>query len=219
VEFIKDCSKNSKKIPTSFYQRSTVKVARELLGMTLVCFDSDSSDIRNSSEGSEISYRMSGTIVETEAYLGVKDLACHARNGLRSKRNGSLYLPGGHTYVYQIYGLHYCLNAVTKNADEPEAVLIRALEPIEGINKMKLNRKIENPQGLTNGPGKLCSALNITKNLDGLSLQSSRIFIEEPDKYPSFKTKCSARIGVDYAGEWAVKPLRFYIEYNKYVSK
>ena len=198
------------KLPLKFYQRDTIQVAKDLLGKTLVHIIQDK-------KGRKI--RLSGKIVETEAYLGAKDLASHARRGLKSARNASLYLAGGFSYVYQVYGLHFCFNVVTKNKDEPEAVLIRALEPLEGLDHMKQLRHTEIEKNLTNGPGKLGEALGITKKLDGGSLISETFFIEEPRKKLIFKIIKAKRVGVDYSGIWAAKPLRFYIHGNLFVSK
>ncbi|HVK60908.1 MAG TPA: DNA-3-methyladenine glycosylase, partial [Bdellovibrionales bacterium] len=135
----------ARKLPFSFYQRDTEEVARELLGKTLV-------------HVLKTGQRVSGRIVETEAYLGARDAAAHSRGGLRSKRTESMFLPGGHAYVYLIYGMHYCFNVVTREADEPQAVLIRALEPIEGIEFMRRRRRVKRDLDLCSGPGKLCDA-------------------------------------------------------------
>lgn len=171
-------------LPFSFYRRDTVTVARELLGKRLVRVYRGK--------------RLSGIIVETEAYLGALDRAAHTWNGRATERVRSMYLPGGHAYVYLIYGMHYCLNVVTRGRGEPEAVLIRALEPEEGVIFP------------TNGPGKLCKALKIDKKLDGASLRGPIMFIERSGRSPTKEQIGSGpRIGVDYAGEAAAWPLRF----------
>jgi DNA-3-methyladenine glycosylase len=184
-------------LEASFYQRDTRKVAEELLGKIL-CFRKSKSQI------------YTGRIIEVEAYLGIDDPACHTYKGRKSERVQSMYLPGGFSYIYLIYGIHHCLNVVTKDEKHPEAVLIRALEPI-------------NPDLLhTNGPGKLCKSFGLTKKQDGLPLfeESSPLWVEEDD----FQIKKSEivkapRIGVEYAKEAALWPLRFYVKGNPYVSR
>ena len=177
-----------------FYQRDTARVARELIGMKLV---------RNF-EGK----RMSGIIVETEAYLGQIDAAAHTFQGRRTERVRSMYLPGGHVYVYLIYGMYHCLNVVTRKEGEPEAVLIRAVEPCEGIAER------------TDGPGRLCNALRIDKKIDGENLDGAIIFIEKGEARPlPEEIEAGPRIGVDYAGDAASWPLRFSWRGNAFVSR
>lgn len=177
----------------AFYQRDTGLVARELLGKRLVRVWRGK--------------RYSGIIVETEAYLGAKDRAAHSFGGRATPRVRSMYLPGGHAYVYLIYGMHFCLNAVTKGEGEPEAVLIRALEPEGGLHG-------------TNGPGRLCKALRIDKKLDGASLEGPTIFIEHAGRVPRQEEIGSGpRIGVDYAQEAAAWPLRFFWRGNSWLSR
>ena len=176
----------------SFYLRKTELVAKELLGKIL-CFQNQK-----------------GRIVEVEAYLGITDPACHTYKGRRSERVKSMYLTGGHSYVYLIYGLHHCLNVVTRDEAHPEAVLIRALEPITPPNLK------------TNGPGRLCQSLGLSKQQDGLALFSkdSPLWIEESDISLKKSDICKApRVGVDYAGEAAQWPLRYLIKGNPYVSR
>ena len=180
-----------------FFHRSTLLVAEELLGKYLV---------------RRIGRRtLIGKIVETEAYNGPLDLACHASRG-RTKRTEVLFGEPGTWYIYLIYGMYYCLNIVTEEKDYPAAVLIRALEPIG-----------EFPENThTNGPGRLCKALAIDKTLNATSslLPASRLWIEdhgesvEPDQIARVP-----RIGVDYSGEYKDKPWRFYITGNRFVSK
>jgi DNA-3-methyladenine glycosylase len=194
------------KLPVSFYQRKTIEVAKGLLGQRLVHVVGGR--------------RLSGLIVETEAYLGVDDPACHSRGGLQSKRNASMYLEGGHAYVYLIYGLHYCMNVVTRGKGEPEAVLIRAIEPLEGVDEMRRRRKVKGDKLLTNGPGKLCQALGIAKNDDGCPLTGKILFIEKGERpIPSSHIVSCARIGVDYAGPAAKWPYRFYLKNHPFVSR
>ncbi|MES2854937.1 MAG: DNA-3-methyladenine glycosylase [Bdellovibrionota bacterium] len=195
----------ARKLPSTFYRRDTELVARELLGKTLV-------RVLKSGE------RVSGRIVETEAYLGAKDLAAHSSGGLRTARTESMFLAGGHAYVYLIYGMHYCFNVVTREKGEPQAVLIRALEPVDGIDFMYQRRRVKKETDLASGPGKLCEALQIDKSFDRLSLRSDSLFIENATGLSSRNIVSSPRIGVDYAGEAAQWPLRFYERGNPNVS-
>jgi DNA-3-methyladenine glycosylase len=193
-----------KKLPKNFYLQDTVTVAHELLGCVLW-----------RRVGREL---LGARIVETEAYLGANDLASHARKGLRSARNASMYLDGGHAYVYFTYGMHWCLNVVTQEADIAEAVLLRAAEPVKGIDAMRKRRpKAKRDFDLTNGPGKLCSALGIDKTLDGESLRGETLYIT-PRDIEIEEVGVSPRVGVDYAGDATHWPLRFFIRGNVYVS-
>ena len=162
--------------------------------------------------------------METEAYLGLEDRVCHSYGGNITKRNEILYKEAGTIYVYLIYGMYNLLNIVTKNENDPEAVLIRAVEPIENIDAMAVNRfgKIYKDlssyqkKNLTNGPGKLTMAMEIDRALNGKILSQDYLYIEEGEDVRNIiETK---RIGIDYAGEDANLPLRFYIEDNHYVS-
>ena len=199
------------KLDRSFYLKDTVTVATQLLGKLLV----------HEMDGK----MMSGIIVETEAYLGIEDRAAHSFGGRRTPRNEAMYSLGGHAYIYFIYGMYYCFNVVTGHKGVPEAVLVRALEPVEGLDFMAAARykkdyaSLSTRQriNLTNGPGKLCMALNIDRSLNGEDLCGRRIYIEDRTETPEI---CSSkRIGIDYAGEDRDLPLRFYIQSNKYVSK
>lgn len=202
---------NSGKIlESNFFKRDTVEVAKNLLGKKI---------IRNISGNF-----FCAKIVETEAYLGLEDRACHSYGGNITKRNEILYKEAGTIYVYLIYGMYNLLNIVTKNENDPEAVLIRAVEPIENIDAMSLNRfgKIYKDlssyqkKNLTNGPGKLTMAMEIDRALNGKILSQDYLYIEEGEDVRNIiETK---RIGIDYAGEDANLPLRFYIEDNPYVS-
>jgi DNA-3-methyladenine glycosylase len=207
----------------TFYDRGTRKVARELLGKRLVHIVKGR--------------RISGIIVETEAYLGSKDRAAHTFGGRRTQRNEVMWGEGGHAYVYFIYGMHYCINAVAKSEGIPEAVLIRALEPDEGIDfMMRARRHPKISVTLTNGPGKLCEALAITREENGADLTIDRcrttvssesqgdfnglLFIEDTGlKVPAAKIISGPRIGVDYAEEAKHWPLRFCVRGNPFVSK
>jgi DNA-3-methyladenine glycosylase len=190
-----------------FYRRDTETVARELLGCVLV----------HETSGGK---RVSGRIVETEAYLGLTDRAAHTFGDRRTPRTRSMYLEGGHAYVYFVYGMHFCFNVVTRTAEHPEAVLIRALDPLEGIELMHKRRKVKREVDLTNGPAKLRRALAIDRSHDGLSLVSSSLYIEKgPQVRESRMIECSPRIGVAYAEDAADWPLRFSIKGNVFVSK
>ncbi|MEA2326786.1 MAG: DNA-3-methyladenine glycosylase [Thermoanaerobaculia bacterium] len=192
------------KLPRDFYLQDTITVARALLGCTLW-----------RKRGREL---LAARLVETEAYLGANDMASHARRGLRSPRNKSMYLEGGHAYVYFTYGMHWCLNVVTEEADIAEAVLLRAAEPVKGIESIRKRRpKAKRDVDLMNGPGKLCAALDIDKSLDGEPLDGNRLYITAGEGEP-FDIGVSPRIGVEGAVEAAHWPLRFFIRGNRYVS-
>lgn len=197
----------ARKLPLSFYRRDTEQVAKELLGKKLVRIYKGK--------------RISGIIVETEAYVGSHDKACHGFGHRRTERTKALYLDGGFSYIYLIYGMYYLLNAVTGHTEEPTAVLIRAIEPTEGLDFMRTFRRYDNKNhlGLANGPGRLCEALNIDKKLNMLPLNEGELFIEDAPKIPSKMIVATPRIGVDYAAEAASWPLRFLIRDNAFVSK
>jgi len=188
-----------------FYQRSTLTVARELLGKRLV----------RVVDGQ----RLSGIIVEVEAYVGEDDAACHAACG-RTSRNEAMYGPPGHAYVYFIYGMHHCLNAVTEEEGFPAAVLIRALEPLEGLEIMRRYRSGKRDRELTNGPAKLCQALAIGRSFNEVDLCTSKaLFIEEGPMAAPEEIEASPRIGIK-ADELARSvPWRFYLQGNDFVSK
>ena len=187
-----------------FYLRDTKIVAQQLLGKILF----------HKKETGEI---VSGRIVETEAYLGVDDPAAHTFGDRKTTRTASMYLSGGHSYVYLIYGMYYCLNFVTREENTPQAVLIRALEPVH-LNEEKIHKKNLD----TNGPGKLCRHLDITKKQNGLQLWKKRsgLWVEEDSyKLPAKKIVTTTRVGVDYAGEAAKWPLRYYVKDSPWVSR
>ena len=161
-------------------------------------------------------------IVETEAYLGANDMASHARRGHRSPRVESMYLEGGHAYVYLTYGMYHCMNVVTQEEGWAEAVLIRALEPVEGIERMFRNRpKAKRETDLASGPGKLCMALEIDRRLDGERLDGKRLYLTPRRRSISDdEVAISTRIGVEGAGEEAAAwPLRFHLRGNPHVSR
>lgn len=193
----------AKKLPRSFYERLTISVAEDLLGKYLV---------RRTDEG-----RIAGRIVETEAYVGEEDLACHASKG-KTPRNQVMFGAAGFAYVYLIYGMYHCLNMVTERAGFPAAVLIRAVEPVDGIRIMRKRRKIEPDTSLTNGPGKLCDAFGIDRGLNGTDLCGNLLFVEDGGNEP-VEITVSKRVGVDYAGIWKDRLWRFFVKDNAYVSK
>jgi DNA-3-methyladenine glycosylase len=191
------------KLPRSFYEQATVDVAKQLLGKYLV---------RNHPQGVTV-----GRIVETEAYIGPHDLACHASHG-RTPRTEVMFGPAGHAYVYFVYGVHYMLNLVTEAFNHPAAVLIRALEPIDGIELMQTRRKTEKRRDLCSGPGKLCQAFAIDRSLNAADLCGDIIHVEDRGA-PVPKLSAKPRIGVDYAGKWKDKPFRFLARGNEFVSR
>ena len=200
-------------IDKEFYNRSAIDVANDLLGKVLV---------------REVDGRiLKGKIVETESYIGAIDKACHAYNGRRTKRTEILYSDCGVAYVYFIYGLYHCFNVVTNEKDVAEAVLIRAIEPlnefdyISQVRYKKQFKELSKTQikNLTNGPSKLCLAYLIDKDLNGDKLyEQGKIYLEESEEndFEIVKTK---RIGIDYAEEAKDFLWRFYIKYNDFVSK
>ena len=189
-------------LPRDFYARDTEIVARELLGTILEC---------ETPAGIA-----SGRIVETEAYVGEHDLACHAAAG-RTARTAPLYGPPGVAYVYFIYGMYWCFNAVTRAEGAPSAVLVRALEPVDGIEIMKKRRPgARRIEDLTNGPGKLCLALGITGAHNELPLQRGALRIREGNPIPDRQVIITPRIGITRCADW---PLRWIVADNPFVSK
>jgi DNA-3-methyladenine glycosylase len=196
-----------KKLPLSFYKRKdVVQIARELLGKILVTnFDGIITSAR---------------IVETEAYVAHIDKASHAFNGKRTSRNEHMYSPAGTAYVYICYGMHQMFNIVTNEKDIPDAVLIRAVEPLEGINMMlKRTEKEKFDHTLTKGPGNVGKALGIFKKHSGSHLMDDEIYLmDDGCKLKENEVGISGRIGVASAGADALLPYRFYIRGNKFVS-
>jgi DNA-3-methyladenine glycosylase len=195
---------SARKLHRSFYSRSTLQVASDLIGKVLVRhFDGR---------------RLTGRIVETEAYVGPHDLACHASKG-HTPRTSIMFGPPGYAYVYMIYGFYFCLNVVTERKGYPAAVLIRGVEPLENLDFMRQFRN--NPERDTNiasGPGKLCMAMSIDRRLNGEDLLGQTLWIED-GRLDAGPILTSPRVGVDYAGEYRDKPWRFYLANNPHVSK
>ena len=185
------CTQRVSTLPRQFYARRTLVVARDLLGMHLVHDDKGT--------------RRVGRIVEVEAYQGPEDLAAHSARG-KTARNEVMFGPPGHAYVYFIYGFWYCMNVVVQEEGVPHAVLIRALEPVEGLTEK------------TWGPGLLCRAMNIDRSLNGTDLLGTKLWLERPTKRRRVRIARATRIGVDYAGDWAKKPWRFFDRDSPYVS-
>lgn len=192
-------------LPREFYERDTITVAKSLLGQCVVRRD----------RGLEVS----GMIVETEAYRGKADPAAHSYRG-KSQRTVIMYGEKGFAYIYMIYGMYYCMNVTSGPKDEPEAILIRALEPLKGLDIMAERRNSQNRLNLCSGPGKLCMAMDIDKRHYGLDLTASDvIFIERGCDIADSKIEASRRINIDYAGEAKDYLWRFTIAGNPFVSK
>lgn len=195
------------KLPREFYTRANVlTIARELLGKLLVVPASDGT-------------RVSGMIVETEAYCGPADKASHAYGGRRTKRTETMYLGGGTAYVFFVYGMYSQFNIVTNSAEIPHAVLIRAVQPVQGIEIMRSRRHSLPDKKLTNGPGKSCIALGIDRQLDRADLLGDRVWLEDYEQVSISRTAKGPRVGIDYADDWIEKPWRFWIRDNPFVSR
>lgn len=202
-----------RKLEKNFYRRDTITVAKELLGKYLV----------HKVNGEELIAK----IVETEAYLGIFDKAAHSYNNKRTNRTEVMYGDGGILYVFFIYGMHNCANVVTEIEGVPQAVLIRAVEPVQGLDKMAYNRFSRSyfeltkalKKSLTNGPGKLCAAMEINKIHSGEDLCKNEIYILDSEDIEKIQISISPRINIDYAEEDKDRLWRFYIENNPYVSK
>lgn len=192
------------KIKREFYLRSALEVAPDLLGLNLV---------HKSPEGIT-----KGKIVEVEAYLGPLDKAAHSYKAPKSLRTMIQYGKGGFAYIYLIYGMYYCMNIVTNKRDIPEVVLIRALEPVDGIQLMKQRRSTEKLQNLCSGPGKLCQAMGIDKSHYGADLCKGILYLETPELNKDFEIETSRRINIDYAEEARDYLWRYTIKDNPFVS-
>ena len=193
---------HSDPLPRRFYERDTVSVARELLGKVIV------RHLRGS--------LLKGIIVEVEAYRGGDDPASHAYRGL-TKRNQVMFGEPGHAYIYFTYGMHYCLNVTTEKLGQPAAVLIRAAQPLTGIDRMKKWRKTDRLENLTNGPAKLTQALSIKRALNGHDLtKKGKLYISRPTNPETFSVVITSRIGIKTGRN---KPWRFFIQNSPFVSK
>lgn len=193
------------RLSRNFYQRDAATLARALLGQVLVRVLPDGT-------------RLAGRITETEAYLGVEDKAAHSYAGRRTPRNAAMWGPAGHAYVYFIYGMHYCMNVVARRPGDPQAVLLRALEPLQGLEVMRAHRAGRipaarlRPRDLCSGPARLAQALAIDRALDHADLVAGdALFIERGRRIAPQRIVATPRIGIDYAEEWAHKPLRFTV--------
>lgn len=193
------------RLTREFYERDTLRVAKELLGKYLTHRTPDGTT--------------TGRIVEVEAYIGPEDAAAHSYKGLKSTRTQAMFGPGGFAYVYLIYGMYYCFNVVTGTVGKPEAVLVRALEPIEGIELMQERRKTEKLGNLCSGPGKLCMAMGITKENYGMDLRGETLYLSQKGKVKEEDIAATPRINIDYAGEARDYPWRFILKGNRFVSK
>lgn len=203
------------RLNSNFYHQTTFKIAKKLLGKYLVRKDGNN--------------HLCGKIVETEAYYGLRDKASHASRG-KTERTKLMFDYPGIAYIYQIYGMYFCLNIVTEKKEFPAAILIRALEPIAGMEQMYRNRKFKAEscnlkseiRNLTNGPSKLCQALKIDKKLNGINLITSKqlyLAVNPKEKIKPSQIQCAKRIGIDYAGQYKHKLWRFYLKKNAFVSK
>mgnify|MGYP002626913110 CR=1 FL=1 len=192
------------KLTRNFYLRNACTVAYELIGKILVHRQNENIT--------------SGIIIEAEAYRGPEDKAAHSYNNRRTARTEIMFHDGGFAYVYMIYGMHCCFNITANIYGKPEAVLIRALEPLEGIDIMKARRKTDSVKNLCNGPGKLCSAMGITRELYGEDLCSENLYVTD-NKKPAPIVSTSPRINIDYAEEYINVPWRYYAEGSRYISR
>ncbi|MES1177582.1 MAG: DNA-3-methyladenine glycosylase [Myxococcales bacterium] len=190
-------------LPREFYARPVLRVAKDCIGKLLV---------HRTKQGLAV-----GRIVETEAYRGPEDRAAHSYGGRRTPRTEVMYGPPGYAYVFFVYGMHYQFNIVTTGEGDPHAVLVRAVEPVLGLEQMSERRKLPaSSRDLSNGPGKLCQAFAIGKADYGADLCGSRLFLAEG---PRVRSASSPRIGIAYAGDWVEKPWRFYDPKSPYVSR
>jgi len=189
-----------RRLNNDYFQLNTVDLARDLLGKVLV---------HETEQGILV-----GRIVETEAYLSIGDCACHASRG-KTARNAAMFGRAGTAYVYLIYGLYYCFNVVTQKEGVGEAILIRALEPLQGLDIMAKQRGTDNKRLLTSGPGRLCQAMNIGTAQNGTDLCTGSLYLANSDTITLKKILTSERIGISSA---TGLPLRFYLD-NTYVSR
>jgi DNA-3-methyladenine glycosylase len=195
------------RLPRDFFHRPTLEVCHDIIGQFF--FSQHDGVITG------------GRIVEAEAYCGPDDLGAHTSGGRRTQRNEAMYGPKGHAYIYLIYGMYWCINAVCGPADKPQACLIRALEPVTGLDVMRERLKAApdaDPATLCRGPGKLCRALGLDKAVYGADLLKDRVFLLPGGLAPGEEIGTSPRINIDYAQEYKDKPWRFYVRGNKSVS-
>ena len=194
------------KLKREFYLGDAISVGKALLGKIIV----------KKRKNGEI---FSGRITEVEAYMGINDKASHSYNGRRTKRTEVMYKEGGYSYVFLIYGMYECFNVIVSTKEDPQAVLIRGLEPLNNKETMFIERKVKKEKDISNGPGKLTKALGITKEDNGEDLVLSENIWIEDDGYKVKDIIETKRIGIDYAEEYALKPWRFYIKDNIFISK
>ena len=195
------------KLSREFYTRAdTLQIAQDLLGKTLVI----------PTAGGE---RVSGKIVETEAYLGIEDKAAHSYGNRQTKRTETMFAEGGTVYVFFIYGMYFQFNVVVGQVGVPHAVLIRAVQPVENIEIMRERRGKMKDTNLTSGPGKLCIALGIDKTFNNESLLGEKVWLEDNREISKDEIACGKRVGIDYAEEYAEKPWRFWVKNNSFVSR
>jgi DNA-3-methyladenine glycosylase len=196
-----------KKLPRDFYlQSDTLQIAQDLLGKLVVV-------------PTETGERVSGMIVETEAYLGEIDKAAHSYKNRRTARNEITYALGGYSYVFFIYGMYFQFNVVCGLENIPRVCLIRAVEPIEGIEIIRERRGKMKEQNLTSGPGKFCIAFGIDRSFNGADLLGDKIWLEDFKTFSGEEISNGKRIGIDYAEEFAEKPWRFWVTGNQFVSR
>lgn len=194
------------RIEREFYMRDAVTVAKDILGKIIVKKD-DKGKI------------FSGRIIEVEAYMGIFDKASHSYGGKRTKRTEVMYKEGGYSYIFLIYGMYECFNIVVEAEGNPQAVLVRGVEPLENKNLMQEKRKVKREKDISNGPGKLTKALGITREDNGVDLVNDKNIWIEDDGYKVKEIVETTRIGIDYAEEDALKPWRFYIKDSEFISK
>ena len=194
------------RIERKFYMRDAVTVGKDILGKIIV---------KKTADGR----MMSGRITEVEAYMGITDKASHSYGGRRTKRTEVMYKEGGYSYVFLIYGMYECFNVTAGREGDPQAVLIRGVEPLENKNLMQEKRKVKKEKDISNGPGKLTKALDITREDNGADLVAGENIWLEDDGYKVKDIVETTRIGIDYAEEDALKPWRFYIKDSIFVSK
>ena len=192
---------NEPPLSRAFFARDALTVAPALLGKTLLHGETG------------------GVIVETEAYAGQGDRACHAFGGKRTARTEVLFGEAGHAYVYLIYGMYCCLNVVTGRPEEPQCVLIRALRPSLGLETMAARRGGKPERELCRGPGKLCMALDVGRDITGRDMTAGDFVILDGPEIPEERIGTSPRIGIDYAGEYRDKPWRFFVRGEPCVSR